>query len=202
MNALTQAGVLAKDMLFATLDPTARALKLPCGKTVMLIDTVGLVRRLPHHLVEAFRSTLEQAATADIILNVCDASSGEAQVHLEVTRTLLLELGCGGRPVIPVLNKCDLVPTLADLPMIGNAVRISAKTGRGLDALLEAVEQNLPVKSTRVELLLPFAQSGLAARVRRDGSVLAEEYTEAGLKLTAQVDPFLLNLVKEYVVFP
>lgn len=202
MNALTQAGVLAKDMLFATLDPTARALKLPCGKTVMLIDTVGLVRRLPHHLVEAFHSTLEQAATADIILNVCDASSSEAQVHLDVTRTLLAELGCGGRPIIPVLNKCDLVPALQDLPMIGKAVRISAKTGRGLDALLESIEENLPVKTTRVELLLPFAQGGLAAKLRKDGSVLEEEYTADGLKLTAQVDPELLHLVQDYVIFP
>lgn len=202
MNALTQAGVLAKDMLFATLDPTARALKLPCGKTVMLIDTVGLVRRLPHHLVEAFHSTLEQAATADIILNVCDASSSEAQVHLDVTRTLLAELGCGGRPIIPVLNKCDLVPALQDLPMIGKAVRISAKTGRGLDALLESIEENLPVKTTRVELLLPFAQGGLAAKLRKDGSVLEEEYTADGLKLIAQVDPVLLHLVQDYVIFP
>ena len=202
MNALTQAGVLAKDMLFATLDPTARALKLPCGKTVMLIDTVGLVRRLPHHLVEAFHSTLEQAATAYIILNVCDASSSEAQVHLDVTRTLLAELGCGGRPIIPVLNKCDLVPSLHDLPMIGNAVRISAKTGRGLDALLESIEENLPVKTTRVELLLPFAQGGLAAKLRKDGTILQEEYTADGLKLTAQVDPVLLHLVQDYVIFP
>ncbi|WP_050697097.1 GTPase HflX [Anaeromassilibacillus senegalensis] len=201
MNALTQAGVLAKDMLFATLDPTARALKLPNGTTVMLIDTVGLVRRLPHHLVDAFRSTLEQAALADIILNVCDASSQEAQVHLDVTRSLLTELGCGGRPIIPVLNKCDLVPSLHDLPMIGNAVRISAKTGRGLNALLDAIEENLPVKTTTVHLLLPFAQSGLAARLRKDGSVLEEEYTGDGLRLTAQVNPVLLDLVKEYVVF-
>ena len=145
---------------------------------------------------------MEQAATADIILNVCDASSSEAQIHLEVTRSLLAELGCGGRPIIPVLNKCDLVPTLHELPMIGNAVRISAKTGRGLDALLESIEENLPVKTTRVELLLPFAQSGLAARLRKDGSVLEEEYTENGLKLTAQVDPTLLHLVQEYVIFP
>lgn len=96
MNQLTQAGVLAEDKLFATLDPTARALKLPCGKTVMLIDTVGLIRRLPHHLVEAFKSTLEQAATADILLNVCDASSPEARDHLEVTNSLLNELGAAG----------------------------------------------------------------------------------------------------------
>ena len=101
MNQLTQAGVLAEDKLFATLDPTARALKLPCGKTVMLIDTVGLIRRLPHHLVEAFKSTLEQAATADILLNVCDASSGEARDHLEVTNTPAQRAGRGGPPHHP-----------------------------------------------------------------------------------------------------
>lgn len=200
MNYLTQAGVLAQDMLFATLDPTARALKLPCGTTVMLIDTVGFVRRLPHHLVEAFKSTLEQAATADIILNICDASSSEAQVHLEVTRNLLTDLGCTEQPVISVLNKCDLVPTLHDMPMIGNAVRISAKSGKGIDELLAVIEKNLPVKTKQVELILPFAQSGLAAQIRKDGTVVSEEYTESGLKLTAQIGPVLLEQVKEYIV--
>ena len=87
-------------------------------------------------------------------------------------------------------------------PMIGNAVRISAKTGRGLDALLESIEENLPVKTTRVELLLPFAQGGLAAKLRKDGTILQEEYTADGLKLTAQVDPVLLHLVQDYVIFP
>ncbi|HBC26719.1 MAG TPA: GTPase HflX [Ruminococcaceae bacterium] len=200
MNALTQAGVLAEDRLFATLDPTARALKLPNGATVMLIDTVGFVRRLPHHLIEAFRSTLEQAADADIILNICDASSPEAQTHLEVTRSLLTQLGCRDRPVIPVLNKCDLVPALGSLPMIGNAVRISAATGAGIDRLLEAVERNLPAKTAEVSLLLPFSQSGLAARVRKDGVLLSEEYTADGLKLTARINAELLDLVRDYVV--
>ena len=157
MNTLTDAGVLAEDKLFATLDPTSRALKLPNGVSVMLIDTVGLVRRLPHHLVEAFHSTLEEAALADMILNVCDASSPEAQVHLEVTRKLLADLGCTGRPVIPVMNKCDLVPSLLDIPMIGNAVRISAKTGEGIGDLLAAVEENLSVSLRRVCLLLPLS---------------------------------------------
>ena len=106
MNTLTQAGVLSEDKLFATLDPTSRALKLPNGASVMLIDTVGLVRRLPHHLVEAFKSTLEEAASADIILNVCDASSEEYRLHLEVTDSLLRELGCGSTPVVTVFNKC------------------------------------------------------------------------------------------------
>jgi GTP-binding protein HflX len=118
MNALTHAGVLAEDRLFATLDPTARALRLPNGFSVMLIDTVGLVRRLPHQLIKAFRSTLEQAAQADILLNICDASSPEAQTHLQVAKTLLGELGCRGT-MIPVLNKCDLVPGLQEMPQIG-----------------------------------------------------------------------------------
>jgi GTP-binding protein HflX len=200
MNTLTQAGVLAQNMLFATLDPTARALKLPCGTTVMLIDTVGFVRRLPHHLIEAFKSTLEQAATADIILNICDASSSEAQVHLEVTRNLLADLGCKDQPIISVLNKCDLVPGIHDMPMIGNAVRISASIGAGIDDLLSAIEKNLPVKTVQVELLLPFAQSGLAALIRKDGIVLSEEFTENGLKLLVLIGPALLEQVKEYEI--
>lgn len=200
MNYLTQAGVLAQDMLFATLDPTARALKLPSGTTVMLIDTVGFVRRLPHHLIQAFKSTLEQAATADIILNVCDASSSEAQVHLEVTRNLLAELGCKDRPIISVLNKCDLVPGIHDMPMIGNAVRISATAGTGIDDLLDIIEKNLPIKTVQVELLLPFSKSGLAAQIRKDGIILSEEFTENGLKLLTLVSPTLLEQVKEYEI--
>ena len=199
MNLLTQAGVLAENKLFATLDPTARALRLPCGRTVMLIDTVGLVRRLPHHLVQAFHSTLEQAALADIILNVCDASSPEAQVHLEVTRNLLAELGCGGRPVISVLNKCDLVPSLWEAPMIGNAVRISALEGKGIDSLLAAIEENLPEKMCDMEILLPFSKSGLAARIRQEGRVYEEEYFPEGLHMKVSVAQELVPILEEYV---
>lgn len=202
MNYLTQAGVLAKDQLFATLDPTARALKLPSGVTVMLIDTVGFVRRLPHHLINAFRSTLEQAALADLILNVCDASSPEAQTHLEVTRTLLSDLGCKDRPMIPVLNKCDLVPELDAVPMIGNAVRISAFTGAGMGELLETIERNLPVRTVLVEALLPFSESGLAARIRKDGVLQEEVYTENGLKIIARVGPELLQQLSDYLIEP
>ena len=169
-------------------------------RAVMLIDTVGLVRRLPHHLVQAFKSTLEQAATADIILNICDASSVESQVHLTVTKTLLEELGCKDRPIIPVLNKCDLVPEINHMPMIGGAVRISAATGQGVDHLLEVIEENLPVKNTKVELLLPFSKSGLAAEIRKDGTVLQEEYVEEGLHLVAMVTPDLLQQVLPYAI--
>ena len=198
MNQLTQAGVLAEDKLFATLDPTARALKLPCGKTVMLIDTVGLLRRLPHHLVEAFKSTLEQAATADIILNVCDASSEEAGEHLAVTNELLQELGSADRPVIPVLNKWDAVEDRTLAVRVQGAVRISALTGEGVEELLKAVEENLPQKTFEVELLLPFAKSGLAARLREEGAVLSEEYVEEGLRITARVDERLYAPVQEF----
>ena len=200
MNTLTQAGVLAENMLFATLDPTARSLKLPGGATVMLIDTVGFVRRLPHHLVQAFRSTLEQAATADIILNICDASSPEAQEHLKVTKDLLAELGCEGRPIIPVFNKSDLVPAANIIPFVGNSVRISAATGAGVDKLLSVIEENLPIKSRRVRLLLPFAQSGLAAQIRREGTVENEEYTDLGLVLTAQVPSTMDGSIGKYII--
>ena len=190
MNTLTDAGVLAEDKLFATLDPTSRALKLPNGVSVML----------PHHLVEAFHSTLEEAALADMILNVCDASSPEAQVHLEVTRKLLADLGCTGRPVIPVMNKCDLVPSLLDIPMIGNAVRISAKTGEGIGDLLAAVEENLPVSLRRVCLLRSFDQAGLVAQIRKDHVLYQEEYRPDGIFVSALLDPLLYGRVREYEI--
>ena len=199
MNALTGAGVTAENRLFATLDQTARALRLPGGETVTLIDTVGFLRRLPHRLIEAFRSTLEQAAEADVILNVCDISSPEAPVHLEVTRNLLAELGCADRPVITVLNKSDLVPDLGAVPMIGTAVRVSARTGEGLDRLLRAVEDSLP-DYLSVKLLLPFSAANLAERIRSNCAVESEEYTPEGCRLTARVPHFLADAVRDYIV--
>ncbi len=198
MNALTDAGVLVEDMLFATLDPTARALKLPDGRTVMLVDTVGLIRKLPHHLVEAFHSTLEEAARADVILNVCDLSSPEADEHLRVTRALLEELGCGETPVLAVFNKCDRLADPAALPRDG--LCISALNGAGLDRLLAAVAQALPPTRRRVRLLLPFAQGGLAAYIRKNGTVHAEEYRPEGLWLDCTVDGYDWDKWKDYVI--
>lgn len=196
LNRLTDAGVLAEDKLFATLDPTARALRLPDGRQVLLIDTVGFVRRLPHQLVEAFRSTLEEAVEADVLLNLCDASSPEAGEHLEVTRRLLEELGCGDRPVLSVLNKCDAA---AD-PPAGPFLRISAKTGEGLDELLRAIAAALPPDRRRVKLLFPFSQGALAERCRREGAVEAEEYTPEGLAMTATLGVRLLDAARAYIV--
>ena len=198
MNTLTQAGVLSEDKLFATLDPTSRALKLPCGISVMMIDTVGLVRRLPHHLVEAFKSTLEEAATADIILNVCDASSEEYRLHLEVTENLLRELGCTDKPIIPVFNKCDLVGDADDLPRDRGAVHICAKFAKGIDELLAAVEENLPVKLKSFRLLVPFDKAGLLSELRNAGALISEEYTAEGIIAQAVVEEPLWYKVEPY----
>ena len=198
MNCLTNAGVLAQDKLFATLDPTSRALKLPSGVTVMMIDTVGLVRRLPHHLVEAFRSTLEEAAQSDIILNVCDASSDEARTHMQVTTDLLEFLGCGDTPIITVLNKCDLLDETMLAQDFKACVRISAKNGTGIDELLNAIENNLPVRMKRVKILLPFAQAGLANEIRNKGTLIYEEYVAKGLSVEAVVDEALYAKLAKY----
>ena len=200
MNDLTDAGVLAQDKLFATLDPTSRSLKLPSGVTVMLIDTVVLVRRLPHGLVEAFKSTLEEAAFSGIILNVCDASSQEANEHMEVTKNLLTELGCGETPIINVLNKCDRLPDISYAPNVPNSVFISAKTGTGIDKLLKAIDDNLPVRIKKVKLLIPFTQAGLSSEIRTKATLISEEYTEKGILVEAIVDELMYNRLSKFLV--
>lgn len=187
LNALTDAGVLAEDKLFATLDPTARALKLPDGRNIVLIDTVGLIRRLPHQLIEAFKSTLEEAAGADIILNVCDITSSETQTQLEVTRTLLEEIGASDIPVLTVYNKCDLVFE-KPLPINGSRVFISAKTGEGFDEMLQTVAATLKETTRRLRVTIPYAEGGLAAQVRTEGKLLEESFHEGGITLDAIVD--------------
>ena len=200
MNYLTNAGVLAQDKLFATLDPTSRALKLPSGVSVMLIDTVGLVRRLPHHLVEAFRSTLEEAAQSDIIINLCDASSDEARVHLEVTNDLLQSLGCGDTPVITVLNKCDLIDGGTPAQDFDSYIKISAKTGEGVDRLLEAIDNNLPVRMKRVKLLVPFSNAGVISEIREKCTLISENYVAEGVEVEAVVDEIIYAKVRAFEV--
>ena len=200
MNFLTDAGVLAQDKLFATLDPTSRALKLPDGVTVMLIDTVGLVRRLPHGLVEAFKSTLEEAAQSDIILNVCDASSPEVTTHRELTANLLMELGCGDTPIINVYNKCDKLSPLEIAPDDDLNVHISAKNGMGIESLLKAVESNLPVRVKRVKLLLPFNMAGAVSEIREKANLISEEYTADGIRVEAVIDESMYRRLSEYSV--
>ncbi|MEG0978906.1 MAG: GTPase HflX [Oscillospiraceae bacterium] len=200
MNRLTDAGVLAQDKLFATLDPTARALTLPDGRQVMLIDTVGLVRRLPHNLVQAFKSTLEEAANADVILNVCDVSSPECAEHLEVTAKLLNELGASATPAISIMNKSDLIYIASDMPVIGQSVIISALEGTGIDKLLDAISNALPQTRKRVTFLFPFDKVGLASKIRNDGVIFSEEYIESGLQIDAIADIRLLNELKDFIL--
>ena len=199
MNTLTQAGVLAEDRLFATLDPTARALKRPGGKSVVLIDTVGLIRRLPHHLVEAFKSTLEQAATAYIILNICDASNEEVFEHIKVTEDILGDLGSEQRPVITVMNKSDKVGP-DTVKGVKNAVYISALNGTGIDELLKVIEDNLPEKTIRARMILPFEKSGIASMFRDEGYTISEEYVETGIEVLADVGIRHYKLIESYVV--
>ena len=200
MNTLTQAGVLAENKLFATLDPTSRALILPDGRQVMLVDTVGLIRRLPHKLVEAFKSTLEEAAEATVILNVCDASDEHCAEHLEVTRELLCELGCEGKPIISVMNKCDLVGDIYSMPTFGKTVMISALKERGFEELLDAILKELPPTRRKAELLLPFSMGAIAAQIRKEGVVEEEEYRPEGLYMKATIDMLLLDRIKEYII--
>ncbi len=200
MNALTDAGVLAENKLFATLDPTSRGLTLSDGRQVMLVDTVGLIRRLPHKLVEAFKSTLEEAATATVILNVCDASDEHSAEHLEVTKNLLEELGCAGKPVISVMNKCDLVGDIYSMPTFGKTVMISALEGRGFEELLDAILKELPPTRRKAEFLLPFSAGAVAVRIRKEGVVEFEEYREDGLYMKATVEISLINEIKDYLL--
>ncbi len=196
LNNLTGANVLAEDKLFATLDLTSRGIELPDGRTVLVIDTVGLIRRLPHNLVEAFKSTLEEAASADIILHVLDISDGEAAEKAETTSMLLTELGCGEIPVINVLNKCDLLKN--NIPESSDTVKICAKTGEGFDRLLRAVAENLPESSKRISLLLPYDKGGLTAKIRENGKVFSEEYTENGIKVDALADITVIKELEPY----
>ena len=201
MNALTDAGVLAENKLFATLDPTSRALTLPDGREVMLVDTVGLIRRLPHKLVEAFRSTLEEAAEADLILNVCDASDEHCSEHLEVTKSVLAELGCADIPMITVMNKCDLVGNIYAMPTFGGTVLISALEKKGLDVLLTTVQNALPQTRREAKLLIPFQNGAEAARLRNESVVLEEEYRPEGLYLRVIAEMALLDEMKTWLLF-
>lgn len=160
LNRLCGAQVLEADMLFATLDPTARRLTLPSGLACVAVDTVGFVSRLPHNLVQAFKSTLEEAAFADVILKVCDASDPEAAAQLAVTDDVLGELGCGDIPQIVVYNKCDRVENAALFDT--SAVRTSAVTGEGLDALLARLDAALAGRVRRIAVLLPYDKLGEA----------------------------------------
>ncbi len=200
LNALTDAGVLAEDKLFATLDITSRSLELPDGRSVMLIDTVGLIRRLPHNLVEAFKSTLEEAASADIILNVQDLSSPEQEEQAEVTRKLLSELGCDGIPQINVMNKVDAALNPDTVFEDSLTVAISAKHHQGFERLLKCIAENLPETAKRMKLLIPYDKTSLIGKIRLEGKIFSEKYIENGTLIDALVDKKLISQAEQYKI--
>ena len=197
LNTLTDAGVLAKDMLFATLDPTARKLVLPSGLQIILVDTVGFVSRLPHHLVEAFKSTLEEAAFADVIVKVADAGDAQAAEQLAVTDEVLGSLECADIPQLVVYNKCDTANTVAFDPDI---LLTSAKTGYGLPALLAKLDEVLNHRVRTIEIVLPYDKLALADILRSRGSVAAEEYREDGVYYRGTVKIDDLHRFEEFLV--
>jgi GTP-binding protein HflX len=205
MNALTNAEVLVADQLFATLDPTVRRLRLPGGRRVTLSDTVGFVRKLPHDLVEAFRSTLEEVAGASLILHVADASVGEVEDQVAAVREVLGDIGAGGITEVLALNKVDLVSEVAGARVqrrLPDGVPVSGLAGDGIDDLLEAVDAALPAPPIEVELLVPYERRDVVARLYREAEVIKVVEGDRGTTVNARVSDQQLAWVGAFVVKP
>lgn len=199
LNRLTDAGVFAEDKLFATLDTTSRAITLEDNRKIVLIDTVGFIRKLPHYLIEAFKSTLEEAASADFLIHVIDVSSPEADNCIKVVKDVLTEIGAGGKPVINVYNKCDLDGDYIPAED-GCNVFISAKTGMGIDELINAIADTAPGKKKERTLLIPYSQGGVLNSLHSSEKVLSENYTADGTEVTVLIDDIVYNRLKEYEI--
>ena len=199
LNALTDAHVPVEDRLFSTLDPTTRRLRLPTGETVLCSDTVGFVQRLPHQLVEAFRSTLEVVTDADLILHVVDGASADASAQVEAVRAVLDEIGAGDQPELLVVNKLDAAPDTDELGAGEGAVAVSARTGEGLDKLLDALTERLRSLGAVVEFLVPYDRGDVLAALHRDGEVLIEVHADVGTRVRARVDDVDLGRYQAFV---
>ena len=203
LNRLTGAGVLVEDALFATLDPTVRKALTPSGRDFTLTDTVGFVRRLPHQLVEAFRSTLEEVADADLILHVVDGSHPDPEGQLQTVRAVFADIDAHNVPEVVVVNKSDAADPLV-LSRIArrekHCVLVSAKTGAGLQELLQVLEDEVPHLETLVRVVLPYAEGSLVSRIHSEGEVLTEEHLEEGTRLEARVGPALAAELSDYLV--
>jgi GTP-binding protein HflX len=190
LNRLTGAGVLVDDSLFATLDPSVRRARTPSGRWFTLTDTVGFVRRLPHQLVDAFRSTLEEVAQADLVLHVVDGSDADPQAQMSAVREVLAEIGAADVPEIVVINKADTADPVEVKGLQAkerDCVVVSALTGSGIDDLLAAVDARLPRRDREVRVLVPYDRSDLVARAHQEGEVLAVRHAAEGTELTARV---------------
>ena len=188
LNTLTGAGILAEDKLFATLDPTTRVLELKDGQQILLTDTVGFIRKLPHHLVEAFKSTLEEAKYADYIIHVVDASNPQAELQMFTVYETLRELGATGKKIVTLLNKQDQVTgsSIRDLKA-DYTVKCSARTGEGLDEFKDVLAKLLAEDQIYLEELYPYSEAGKIQKIREFGSLLSEEYREDGIFVKARV---------------
>ncbi len=208
MNTLTGAGILAEDKLFATLDPTTRKYELPSGAKLLLSDTVGFIRNLPHHLIEAFKSTLEEVRLADFIILLIDASDPEHERQLEVTRGLLAELGAAEKPTLYAYNKCDRVNPAELRPSIladwtvprENVLFISALTGQGIGELTEALERLVAQARRRVRYFFPHAEHGMLARLYELAAVSEPVYRDDGVEVEATVDPKARGMFKQWEI--
>lgn len=189
LNTLTDAGVLEEDKLFATLDPTTRLLELPGGQNILLTDTVGFIRKLPHHLIEAFKSTLEEAKYADIIIHVVDASNPQKEKQMHVVYETLKDLGVKDKPVLTLFNKQDRIenPEILKDMKADKTLKISAKTGQGLEELKDELEKILRSRSILLERIFPYEKAGLIQIVRAKGQLLEEEYRGDGIYVKAFV---------------
>ncbi|HWE56170.1 MAG TPA: GTPase HflX [Acidimicrobiales bacterium] len=205
LNQLTDAGVLVEDRLFATLDPRTRRLDLPGGEAVLLSDTVGFVRKLPHQLVEAFRSTLEVVTESDLLVHVVDSTSGDPDTQIEAVRAVLEEIGAGTVPELLAFNKSDSLPA-AELQRLVDrhpgSVSLSALTGDGIDGLLEAIGDRLRAAAEVVELAIPYDRGDVLAAVHREGEVLTEEHADDCAHVRVRVDGAGAARFRDFVVTP
>lgn len=188
LNTLTGASVLSEDKLFATLDPTTRLLTLDDGQQLLLTDTVGFIRKLPHNLVEAFKSTLEEAKYADYIIHVVDASNPQAEMQMHIVYETLKELGALGKKTITLFNKQDRVSgeSFRDL-RADHTLKISARTGEGLEEFKQLLSEILAEGQIYMERLFPYSEAGQIQLIREYGQLLSEEYTEGGIAVKARV---------------
>ncbi len=198
LNYLTGAGVLAEDKLFATLDSTTRRLELPSGETVLITDTVGFIRKLPHHLIEAFKSTLDEVRYADVLIIVSDITDPEVHEHIEVTETLISELGAEDKPRIYVYNKADTDGASYAIPR-ENTVILSAKSGDGVDKLLSTIENCLKERKCKATLLIPYDEQKHLSTLYDCANVLSVEYAECGIIVKCVVDKKDFGYFKRFI---
>jgi GTPase len=202
LNTLTDAGVLVEDRLFATLDPTTRRLSLPGGEPVLLTDTVGFVRRLPHGLVEAFKGTLEVASLADYLVHVVDSSATDPYAQIDAVRQVLVEIGADAVPELLVFNKADLAPDSAKQLVYEHvgSVAVSAVSGDGLELFLRTLGDRLRALSKVVELLVPYDRGDVLAAVHREGEVVSTTETADGMRIRSRLSEASVGRLAEFVV--